>query len=664
MKKSKPKVKEKKKDEENFDYMKTNKDNIKNILKDNDLLPVINEITIRTNKIVIHSYQFLKLYLLHLYENNQSFPEINKEYICDIFKVITKRKCNSGGYTEEKMPEQLKTLNDFYKNNYSLTIANNEVLYYDKLPYILAYEAIDMITNINNNIQEHFIDHLNKYVNIVFDIKAKREKITKNNKDKEIRKQLHKTLYEDINKVKKDLITFGDFTSDVKYHNWIKEQKLKLFPNKTEFEENNIYYEFKSNTQYFLYGMFHISNELEKINNIRIQNEEKQIRLFNVLPLRTNIIPKNVCIDTCGLIQNFMGDEYDSKLLTTYKKENKYFELWNKYFKLNKRVFKKGKNYIFSYMIRTDGISCCVLFVRVDKNGKPLAKTYANKKCCQEENIDYIEKANVNDIKHKKFVCADPNMSDLIYCGYKDENDKLMTFRYTQNQRRLETRMKKYSKIKDKLNKETIINEKSVKELERTLSKLNSKTCSYDKFKTYCIEKNKLNYELYTHYEQRCFRKFKLNAFTNTQKSENKMIQNFQNKYGKPEETIFVMGDYDKGDYNMKGKEPVICKKFRRIFRNAGYTTFLVNEFRTSKLCNCCNEELEYFLERPSKKPKLIKEGKTEICHGLLRCKSVKHKSEIFHNRDKNAVQNMLNIVKSVLNTGKRPDIFCREIHS
>ena len=41
MKKSKPKVKEKKKDEENFDYMKTNKDNIKNVLKDNDLLPII-----------------------------------------------------------------------------------------------------------------------------------------------------------------------------------------------------------------------------------------------------------------------------------------------------------------------------------------------------------------------------------------------------------------------------------------------------------------------------------------------------------------------------------------------------------------------------------------------------------------------------------------------
>lgn len=664
MKKQKPKVKEKKKDEENFDYMKTNKDNIKNVIRDEKLLSLINDLTIRTNKIVIHSYQFLKLYLLHLYENNQSFPVLDKEYICDIFKVITKRKCNSGGYTDEKMPDQLKTLTDFYKNQYSLTIANDEILYYDKLPYILAYEAIDMTTNINNNIQEHFIDHLNKYVNIIFDIKSKRDEITKNNKDKVIRKQLHKELYEEINKVKKDLITFGDLTSDIKYRNWIREQKIKIFPNKTEFEENNIYYELKSNTQYFIYGMFHICNELEKINDDKIKKNEKQIRLFNVLPLRTNIIPKNICIDTCGIIQNFMGENYDSKLLTTYKKQNKYFELWNSYFKLNKRVFKKGQKYTFSHMIRTDGISCCILFVRVDKNGKPISKTWQNKQCCQEQNIDYIEKTNIEDIKNKKFICADPGMSDLIYCGYKDETNKLITFRYTQNQRRSETRMKKYSKIKDKLNKETIINEKSVKELETTLSNLNSKTCNYDKFKTYCIEKNKLNYQLYSYYEERYFRKFKLNAFTNTQKSENKMIQNFKKKYGKPEDTIFVIGDYDKGDYHMKGKEPVICKKFRRIFRNAGYKTFLVNEFRTSKLCNCCNEELEKFLEISSQKPKLKKEGKTEVCHGLLRCKSVKHKSEIFHNRDKNAVQNMLTIVKSVLNTRKRPEIFCREINS
>jgi len=48
------------------------------------------------------------------------------------------------------------------------------------------------------------------------------------------------------------------------------------------------------------------------------------------------------------------------------------------------------------------------------------------------------------------------------------------------------------------------------------------------------------------------------------------------------------------------------------------------------------------------------------IRDGILRCQSVKHNCEIYHNRDKNAVQNMLKIVKSIFNTGKRPDIFCR----
>ena len=131
------------------------------------------------------------------------------------------------------------------------------------------------------------------------------------------------------------------------------------------------------------------------------------------------------------------------------------------------------------------------------------------------------------------------------------------------------------------------------------------------------------------------------------------------------------MGDYDKGNHNMRGKEPTICKKFRRIFKNAGIETYLVNEYRTSKLCNECNEELEKFMIRESHKPIKYKNERsltrdslkgvsrsdlkeTELVHGLLRCKSIKHECEIYHNRDNNAVQNMLNIVKSIFETGKR----------
>lgn len=668
MKKPK-KVKEKKPDEENFDFMKTNKDNLNNLIKDISILPIINDMVNRTNKTVINAYQFIKLYCIYSYDNKKSFPFIDKDFICDVFRAITTRNCNKGGYTEENMPDQLRKLTHFFIHHYSTTMVMNDVIYYDKLSYILAYEAIDMVTNINNNIQEHFIDHLNKYVNIFFNVKEKSSEITKNNKDKVVRKELHKQLYDEFNKVKNDLTIFEEPKSNTKYHLWIKEQRKLLYPNKTGFDNDNIYYDIKTNTQDYLISMFYISKQLEKLNDEIIKNNEinnttkKQIRLFNVLPLRTNIIGKNICIDTCGLIQNFLGDNYDSKLLTTYKKENKYFELWNKYFKLNKRTFKKGKKYTFSFMIRTDGVSCCALFIRLGDNGKPLPKTYKNKKCCEEVNTDYIEKTEITDeLRRMKVVCIDPNYSDLIYCGSKDENGKLQTFRYTQNQRRLETRMKKYNKIIDKVSKETIIEEQNIKEIETLLSDYNSKTTNYEKFKKYCIEKNKINYKLFNHYQQTFYKKFKLNRFTNTQKSEKKMVKNFTNKFGSPENTIYVMGDYDKGSYNMKGKEPVICKKFRRIFNNAGYKTYLVNEYKTSMLCNCCHNELETFMEKPSKKPK--RKGENEICYGLLRCQSVKPKCEIIHNRDKNAVQNMLQIVASVLTTGKRPEVYCRVINS
>ena len=56
----KSKVKKKKNDDsKNFDYMKTNKDNIKNVIRDKHLLNNINDIVIRTNKIVIHSYNLI-----------------------------------------------------------------------------------------------------------------------------------------------------------------------------------------------------------------------------------------------------------------------------------------------------------------------------------------------------------------------------------------------------------------------------------------------------------------------------------------------------------------------------------------------------------------------------------------------------------------------------
>ena len=65
-----------------------------------------------------------------------------------------------------------------------------------------------------------------------------------------------------------------------------------------------------------------------------------------------------------------------------------------------------------------------------------------------------------------------------------------------------------------------------------------------------------------------------------------------------------------KGENNMKGKEPIINRRIRKIFRNSGYKVYMINEFRTSKLCNCCHQELDKFLTRASNKPKDKKKNK------------------------------------------------------
>ena len=87
------------------------------------------------------------------------------------------------------------------------------------------------------------------------------------------------------------------------------------------------------------------------------------------------------------------------------------------------------------------------------------------------------------------------------------------TVTYIQNQQRLELGTNKYRQIIHKVNTETKIDDKTIKEIESTSSLFNSKTVNYDKFREYLIEKNKVNNKLFNYYQQKFFRKFKLNSF-------------------------------------------------------------------------------------------------------------------------------------------------------
>ena len=661
-----------------LEFMIVNKTPIKNIIKSTELNNKINSTIQIVNKIVIQACQFINLYFIHLYDTNKDFPKIDNKFVMAVFKIITVRDDTRGKPPSEETKKILEKLKDFYNTYYKQCIIESDIMNDTKLNFIMAYEAIDIVKNIKNNITEHFQDYVNKFVNQSFEVKSIITEINEKSWDTETKNEVKNSIYSDLRKVKKDILRIDNtFESDEMFHDWIKKHK-PLILRKNKFTKDSVEYDICVNPADYLKSLFYMNKELERLNEQRIKEEKEQFKLFQVIPQRTSIKSNYICVDTCALI-NLTIEENSIEYLNNVEKYQK--ELWTNNFNVKQKEFKR-KGYQFNYMIKTDGIGCSVLLVKL-VNGKPVEITSKMQKELKEklEKRDkYIEDVKItSEMKKKRIVCIDPNLSDLAYCVSKnikpkvivDENDKLkvveeeeiITFRYTQNQRRLESRNKKYNKLQNKINKTTKVNNKTVKKIESELSEHNSKTCDFNKFIAYCKKKNEVNRTLFNHYSQKLFRKLKFNRYTNTQKSESKMIKNFENKFGKPEECTIILGDYDK-ENNRKGKEPVINRRIRKIFRNNGYKVFMINEFRTSKLCNVCENVCSTFLKRESKSPKHKdkKTGKQKIIEvwGLTLCEN--KNCSLIHNRDKNSALNMYKITQSIFEGKGRPLKYCREI--
>ena len=101
----------------------------------------------------------------------------------------------------------------------------------------------------------------------------------------------------------------------------------------------------------------------------------------------------------------------------------------------------------------------------------------------------------------KKVVAIDPNMSDLIFCVDSDQKNQTQ-FRYSQNQRRKETKVKRYRNILQELKTNTIIDERRVEEWEAQMSSFNKKTLDFNMFKVYIKHKNELNKRLAPFYNR------------------------------------------------------------------------------------------------------------------------------------------------------------------
>jgi hypothetical protein len=488
----------------------------------------------------------------------------------------------------------LKELNDFYTNEFEPLF---KAVKFDlkNLSFVFSYIVKQIVTNYETNIKEHYAKHLIRFIN----------KTTTEDKDK--RKEIKKAVID------------GEKIPD-EFKDWYTSHKNHIVPSITK----SIAYDVKASPQKFLKCMIYMNSILEP----------KEHKLFQPLPLRNNIVPKYVSFDTASLINlfatkgnkgNLMGDIKDSKNI-----------IWSQLFRMSKKIFRDTKDYTFNYQIQTDGIGCSLSFVRKDL----FEKKYGTKvETVEQEDYKYIDDFDDNDLTElskKNVVGVDPGKRFLVYMV----DDKGKTVKYSAPQKRVESMAKRNTTI--------LLREKKLNKItgeETKLSKQNSKSVNYDKFKQYIIEKTILNNKLRDFYVKDVWRKMKWRQYVYSRKSEDKFLNRIENTFGT--DCVLAYGDWSRSS-QMKHFMPTKNIGLRKIIHKR-FNTISVNEFNTSKKCCGCHNDLEYY-------------DKTETIRLLScsKCLSSESKRLVFRTRDSNSACNIRNLFRFYCENKGRPEAFSR----
>ena len=322
------------------DFYKCVKVPLKHVLKHPEInIPKIQETAIIANKIVIHTLQFMKLYLLDYYNKNGKLPIIDKTFINTCIKIqCDKTKC--GRPASEKVQQLKDELNAFYNKEYK-PLTQNETLSYKHMNTILDYLTIDILTMYENNIKLHYVEYLERYVNVKWKKQFFIEKIGKLNLTKKDKDKRINDLCNQLRKIKNDLLNVENtiYKSNSSYHKWIDENKKILLPNKQEFKKNNVYYDIQCSPQDYLSSMIFIMKEIQK----------EKLSVQNVFPMRNEIVPKNIRLDTTTLVHLLMTKTQGKKSDYLFKGNLKLNEdkIWKFFFRTERQCFKKKWYFTF-----------------------------------------------------------------------------------------------------------------------------------------------------------------------------------------------------------------------------------------------------------------------------------------------------------------------------
>ena len=583
---------------------KTLKIPLKSVLLNRDLVqPIVNNLVFEMNDLMIHSYQFIRLYVLNCYSNKIALPEIDNTFILYCIKSLGTRS-NQG--VKSKNTELLDKLEKFYLEEYQPSV-NHEKTNLKNTTFLLPYLATQIHTSLSNNAQEHFIQHFLRFIN---------KTTTTITEDKSI-----------LFKLKHQLMTLNNETNEI-FNEWKTTHLSNILPSNIT---KSVYYDVKVRPFEYLKAMLYMNEVLEK----------QESKLFQPLPLRNNIIPKHIILDTASLVSLFCPanktDGIKKGELHKNLKENQY-DIWNAFLNLKHKIF-RNKHYQFHHQIQTDGVSCCLLFIRKDLKDKKWGSRVPSIPEQDFYGIEDLSKEQLDTLSKRNIVGCDPGKHSLVYMMDKQGNK----LQYTASQRKIESYGKRNQRILLQEKKRYKIIEK-----ETHLSVQNSKSVDYDRFKAYLVEKNKLNKEVGEFYRKETWRKMQFRQYSYGKKSIDTFLNKIQEIFGS--NILIGYGNWSR-DTQMKHFMPTMNKGLRKQIHKR-YDTITINEFNTSKKCCDCYNEMKHY--RDNKNTEVYR---LFVCSN---CVSYQNKQNVFRTRDANSAVNIMNLTTCWIKNQTRPEEFSR----
>jgi hypothetical protein len=216
---------------------------------------------------------------------------------------------------------------------------------------------------------------------------------------------------------------------------------------------------------------------------------------------------------------------------------------------------------------------------------------------------------------------------------------------YTAPQRKKES--------KAKCNQRILLEEKKkhcIIGLETELSSENSKSVNYEKFKSYLVEKDKLNKKAIEFYQRETWRKMKFRQYSYSKKSMDNFLNKIKETFG--DNILIGYGNWSRST-QMKHFMPTMNKGLRKQIHKK-YDTITINECNTSKKCCECYNNLDYYRHKNGEK-----QFRLLVCSNCVRPQV---KQTVFRTRDANSSINIMNLTKCWIEKQERP--LCFQISS